>query len=384
MKRVAVACLPLLLSSVALAQTFAGSPKLDAVVENAIKEGQIPGAVLLVGHSGRIIHHKAYGNRELVPNPEAMTADTIFDCASLTKVVATTSSLMKLFEEGRFRLNDRVTQYLPEFQGGQSDITIRNLLTHFSGLRPDLDLKPAWSGYETGVRLALLDKPVTPPGARFVYSDINFILLGELVHRLSGQLVSDYARQNIFVPLGMKESMFQPPPALSTAHRAHRGGDARRPAPARRGTRRDHPLHGRRGRARGPVFHRRRPGAVLPDAAQPRRTGRRAAVQPAHGGEVHHPAIAAGPAHPARPRLGSRFAVRGQPRRALPYRLLRPYGLYGHLAVDRSGHPHLRRTAHQQRAPVPPPGHHHVARRGGNRDRRRSRGGCAGCRAYRL
>lgn len=214
MKRVAVACLPLLLSSIALAQTFAGSPKLDAVVENAIKEGQIPGAVLLVGHNGRIIHHKAYGNRELVPNPEAMTADTIFDCASLTKVVATTSSLMKLFEEGRFRLNDRVTQYLPEFQGGQSDITIRNLLTHFSGLRPDLDLKPAWSGYETGVRLALMDKPVNPPGARFVYSDINFILLGELVHRLSGQLVSDYARQNIFVPLGMKDSMFQPPPAL--------------------------------------------------------------------------------------------------------------------------------------------------------------------------
>ena len=98
----------------------------------------MPGAVLLVGHDGKVVYRKAYGNRALVPQPEPMTVDTIFDCASLTKVIATTSSLMKLFEQGKFRLNDRVTQYLPEFQGGKSDITIRNLMTHFSGLRPDL------------------------------------------------------------------------------------------------------------------------------------------------------------------------------------------------------------------------------------------------------
>jgi uncharacterized protein YbbC (DUF1343 family)/CubicO group peptidase (beta-lactamase class C family) len=199
----------------AFAQTFAGSPALDEAINQAISEGRTPGAVLIVGHDGRIVHRQAYGTRALEPLPEPMTVDTLFDCASLTKVVATTASLMKLFEEGRFRLNDKVTDYIPEFEGGKSDITIRNLLTHFSGLRPDVDLKPEWRGYETGVRLAAIDPPTAPPGARFTYSDINFILLGEIVHRLSGSLVSDYARQHIFEPLRMKESMFQPPAALA-------------------------------------------------------------------------------------------------------------------------------------------------------------------------
>jgi len=143
-----------------------------------------------------------------------MTLDTIFDLASLTKVIATTSSMMKLFEQGKFRLNDRVTDYIPEFQNGKSDITIRNLFTHFSGLRPDLPLNTPWTGYETGIRMACSDPPQGPPGARFVYSDINFELLGEIVHRLSGQMLNDYARQNIFLPIGMKETMFLPPAAL--------------------------------------------------------------------------------------------------------------------------------------------------------------------------
>ncbi|HZT30919.1 MAG TPA: exo-beta-N-acetylmuramidase NamZ domain-containing protein [Bryobacteraceae bacterium] len=195
----------------ALAQSFSASPLLDQAVEEAIREKQIPGAVLLIGHNGEVVHRKAYGHRALVPELEPMTVDTIFDLASLTKVVATTPSLMKLLEEGKFRLNDRVTQYLPEFQGGHSDITIRNLMTHFSGLRPDLTLEPAWSGYQTGIRLALIDKPAGPPGARFVYSDINFILLGEIVHRLSGQMLNEYARRNIFEPLGMRETTFLPP-----------------------------------------------------------------------------------------------------------------------------------------------------------------------------
>lgn len=206
-------CAPLLTSAL-WAASFPGSPLLDTTIEDAVKEGRIPGAVLVVSRNGQIVHQKAYGSRALEPQPELMTPDTVFDCASLTKVVATTSSLMKLFEEGKFRLNDRVTDYIPEFQGGKSDITIRHLLTHFSGLRPDLDLTPPWGGYATGIRLATIDKPVALPGARFQYSDINFILLGELVHRLSGQLVSDYAREKIFLPLGMKESMFQPPASL--------------------------------------------------------------------------------------------------------------------------------------------------------------------------
>jgi uncharacterized protein YbbC (DUF1343 family)/CubicO group peptidase (beta-lactamase class C family) len=189
-------------------------PAIDDSINLAIEQGKLPGAVLVIGHNGKVVYEKAYGKRALIPQPEAMTLDTIFDCASLTKVIATTSSLMKLFEQGKFRLNDKITDYIPEFQGGKSDITIRNLLTHFSGLQPDVPLVPAWSGYQHGIDLDNTVKPAGPPGARYVYSDINFELLGELVHRLSGQMLSDYARQNIFLPLGMKDTMFQPPASL--------------------------------------------------------------------------------------------------------------------------------------------------------------------------
>jgi uncharacterized protein YbbC (DUF1343 family)/CubicO group peptidase (beta-lactamase class C family) len=194
--------------------TFPGAAAVDEQINNAVQDGLIPGAVLLIGHDGQVVYRKAYGERSLIPAREPMTIDTIFDAASLTKVVATTSSVMKLLEQGKIRIDDPVTKYLPEFQEGHSPITIRNLMTHFSGLRPDLDLKPAWSGYETGIHRALIDKPAGPPGVRFVYSDINFILMGEIVHRLSGQMLSDFARANIFEPLGMKDSMFQPPAAL--------------------------------------------------------------------------------------------------------------------------------------------------------------------------
>ncbi len=191
----------------------AASP-LDAIILRAIEDDQFPGAVLLVGHKGRIVHRKAYGWRSLEPWREPMTLDTIFDAASLTKVVATTSGVMKLFETGKLRLNDRVTVYLPEFQGGNSPITVRDLLTHFSGLRPDLDLKPVWSGYDTGIKLALADKPVGPPGERFVYSDINFLLLGEIVRRLAMKPLPDFVRDSVFRPLGMRFTMFQPPATL--------------------------------------------------------------------------------------------------------------------------------------------------------------------------
>jgi uncharacterized protein YbbC (DUF1343 family)/CubicO group peptidase (beta-lactamase class C family) len=203
------------LASAALsAQSFSGASAVDRTIDEAILQNRLPGAVLLVGHDGQVIYRKAYGQRAVYPRAEPMTVDTIFDCASLTKVIATTTSLMQLFEQGKFRLNDKVTDYLPEFQGGKSDITLRNLFTHFSGLRPDLTLTPVWSGYETGIHLAMIDKPAGPPGMRFVYSDINFILLGELVHRLSGQTLNEYSRQNIFLPLGMKETQFLPPAAL--------------------------------------------------------------------------------------------------------------------------------------------------------------------------
>jgi uncharacterized protein YbbC (DUF1343 family)/CubicO group peptidase (beta-lactamase class C family) len=206
------------------AQTFSGGPAIDRAIEEGIQQNRLPGAVVIVGHDGHVVYRKAYGHRSVTPQSEAMTVDTIFDLASLTKVIATTSSLMKLFEEGRFRLNDKVTDYIPEFQGGKSDITLRNLFTHFSGLPPDVALKPEWSGNAIGLRLAYTAKPTGPPGVRHVYSDINFILLGELVHRLSGLPLNEYARQNIFLPLGMKETTFLPPaswiPRIAPTERA--------------------------------------------------------------------------------------------------------------------------------------------------------------------
>jgi uncharacterized protein YbbC (DUF1343 family)/CubicO group peptidase (beta-lactamase class C family) len=195
------------------AQTFSGAKAIDDTLAQAIAQKRLPGAVLIVGHNGQIVYRKAYGDRALVPQTEPMTLDTVFDLASLTKVIATTSSLMKLFEQGKFQLNEKITQYIPEFQNGKSDITIRNLFTHFSGLKPDVPLTLPWSGYETGIRLACTDAPAGPPGARFVYSDINFILLGELVHRLSGQMLNDYARENVFQPLRMNATTFLPPAA---------------------------------------------------------------------------------------------------------------------------------------------------------------------------
>lgn len=186
----------------------------DEAINASIAKGDIPGAVLLVGHDGKIVYEKAYGERELVPAREAMTEDTIFDMASLTKVTATTPCLMKLFEEGKIRPDDRVTAYLPEFEHGHSNITLRDLMTHFSGLPPDLALKPVWSGYQTGIQKALAAMPDHPPGTHFTYSDINFILLGEIVRRVSGETLDEFAMQTVYKPLGMKDTMFRPPASL--------------------------------------------------------------------------------------------------------------------------------------------------------------------------
>ena len=165
-----------------------GSPRLrallDPIMERAVADGNIPGGVLLIGHNGRVVYRRAFGFRSLEPIRERMTVDTIFDLASLTKCVATTTSIMKLVQEGRVRLNDPAASYLPEFaQNGKQDITIRELLTHYSGLAPDLDLQAPWTGRDTAFALAMAQKPVNPPGSRFVYSDINFEVLGFIVEK---------------------------------------------------------------------------------------------------------------------------------------------------------------------------------------------------------
>ena len=208
------ALLVVLSCAAAFAQTFPGAAELDSAINQAIRDGKLPGAVLLVGHDGNIVYRKAYGERAVLPAREAMTADTVFDLASLTKIVATTSALMKLHDEGRFSPDDPVTKYLPEFQDGHSAITIRDLMTHYSGLRPDLDLDPPWTGYETGIHRALTDKPANPPETKFVYSDINFELLGEIVHRLSGMPENEYVQKILFTPLGMTDTGYLPDPRL--------------------------------------------------------------------------------------------------------------------------------------------------------------------------
>ncbi len=185
---------------------------IEPLVRQAIGEKKLPGAVVLIGRGDRILYEKAIGNRALVPAQEPMTLDTIFDIASLTKVVATTTSVMMLVEEGKIRLSDRVSSFIPGFERyGKADITIRHLMTHMSGLRPDVDLADMWSGYETAIGLAIEEVPTSSAGERFVYSDINYFLLGDIVRRVSGEPLDRFAHDRIFAPLGMKDTMFLPP-----------------------------------------------------------------------------------------------------------------------------------------------------------------------------
>src|SRR5271155_1024883 len=190
----------------------AGLSVIDSIVQEAIRDGQIPGAVVLVGHDGQMIYRKAFGERSLEPRREAMTLDTIFDLASLTKVVATTTAVMQLVQKGQIRVNEPVAKYIPEFaEDGKEQITIRELLTHFSDLRKDLDLSQPWEGRETALRMAYTEKPIYAPGSRFVYSDVDFIVLCALVERVSGMALQEYCQKNIFVPLKMTHTRFLPP-----------------------------------------------------------------------------------------------------------------------------------------------------------------------------
>ena len=141
--------------------------------------------------------------------------DTIFDLASLTKVVATTPSVMMLVEQGRIRLTDPVASFIPEFaKYGKDRITVRDLMTHMSGLRPDVDLGDPWVGSQEAIRLATEEVLTQPPGRRFVYSDINYFLLAEIVSRVTKQPFAEFVQQHLFKPLGMRDTMFTPPAAL--------------------------------------------------------------------------------------------------------------------------------------------------------------------------
>ena len=189
--------------------------QMDNVIADAIGKRQLPGAVVLVARNGKVVWRKAYGNRAVEPSREAMTTDTIFDAASLTKVVATATSIMILVERGKVRLSDPLSNYIPEIKGeGRERITIELLLTHRSGYQPDFDLRERWTSYDEAIKRLIKEPLRNPPGARFVYSDIGYIALGEVVRRASGLPLDEFARVNIFKPLGMRDSGFKPAPSL--------------------------------------------------------------------------------------------------------------------------------------------------------------------------
>ncbi len=336
--------------------------KLDAIeplVEEAIAGKKLPGAVVLVGRGERTLYQKAIGNRALVPSIEPMTLDTIFDVASLTKVVATTTSVMILLEEGKIRLSDRVSTFVPGFERyGKADITVRHLMTHVSGLRPDVDLGDAWKGSETAISLAIEEVPTSLPGERFVYSDINYFLLGDIVRRVSGRPLDQFARERIFEPLGMKDTSFLPPGSLRP-----------RIAPTENCTPFGWPCEGSglsmlRGVVHDPTA--RRMGGVAGHAGlfstaadlaifcrmllnggeYPGHQDSRAA----HSCQDDHAGIRAWRSQRSRSRLGHGLRLFIQPRGAAAARVVRAHRVDGHVALDRSGYRPLRRLPLEPRA----------------------------------
>ncbi len=175
-------------------------PAIDRAIENAIAEKRIPGGVLWMEQDGRT-YVRAYGNRALVPQVEKMTVDTIFDAASLTKGVATASSIYVLMQRGLIALDAPVQQYLPEYH--VPEVTIRHLLTHTSGLRAGGD---PWT-----------ERPLNRPGVVFRYSDMNYMILGRVVERVSGEPLDVFAKKNVFAPLGMNDTTFRPAPSSRIA-----------------------------------------------------------------------------------------------------------------------------------------------------------------------
>lgn len=187
---------------------------IDNASQAQVRAGKIPGAVVVIGSGDHVVYRKAFGFRATQPKKLPMTADTLFDLASLTKVIATTTAVMQLVEQGQLQLDDPIARYWPEFAAnGKEAITVRQALTHYTGLRPDLP-NNGWSGYRTALAMIAAETPVRAPGSAYEYSDINFEILGELVQRISGQPLDLYCQQHIFQPLGMRDTQFKPAAAL--------------------------------------------------------------------------------------------------------------------------------------------------------------------------
>ncbi|QDU08617.1 exo-beta-N-acetylmuramidase NamZ domain-containing protein [Gimesia aquarii] len=188
---------------------------IDFVVQRGLDRKSMPGAVVLVGYQGKVVFLKAYGDRQLQPERVPMTTDTVFDMASLTKPIATATSVMQLVEQGKIKLTDPVSKYIPEFAvNGKQDITVYQLLTHQGGLIPDNSIKDYRDGAKKAMERIYALKLYYKPGTRFVYTDVGFILLADIIKRVTGQSVHEYSSKNVFQPLGMNETGYLPGPKL--------------------------------------------------------------------------------------------------------------------------------------------------------------------------
>lgn len=184
---------------------------INEVVEEGLQRGRMPGCVVLVGRSDGIAHFKSYGFRQLLPKKVAMTNDTLFDLASLTKPIATATSIMTLIEKGKLNLDDRVAKYIPEFSAeGKGQVTIRQLLTHQSGLIADNSLRDYAQGPEEAYRRINALKLTAAESPKFTYSDVGFIVLGKVVEEVSGSSLHKYSQQTLFKPLGMSDTGYLP------------------------------------------------------------------------------------------------------------------------------------------------------------------------------
>ncbi|HLX61024.1 MAG TPA: serine hydrolase domain-containing protein [Planctomycetota bacterium] len=183
-----------------------------APIADAIAAKKIPGAVLLCGRHDKILFEKAYGNRSVNPEAVPMTTDTIFDMASVTKTVACATSIMILVDRGKLKVSDLVSKYIPEFtQNGKESITIEQLLLHRSGLIPDNPISDYRGTRDEMLANVYKLKPDHEPNTHFAYSDVNYIVLGELVRIVSGKPLNEFAKTEIFEPLGMKDTAYLPP-----------------------------------------------------------------------------------------------------------------------------------------------------------------------------
>ena len=189
--------------------------RLDSLIQRAIGDSAFPGAQLLVARDGSVVYNKAFGRLEYSPASRAVDKATMYDLASLTKVVATTSAILRLYEENCLRLEDSVVWYLPEFGNhGKEGITVRNLLMHNSGLPAFKKLYSTAATPQAVLDSVYNSELIYSPGDSTLYSDFGFIVLGKIVETITGKPLDRYVSETFFQPLGMTRTMFTPPKSL--------------------------------------------------------------------------------------------------------------------------------------------------------------------------